>query len=403
MRGFLQGRIGRGFGARDDLSAEIELVTSMPAPDARPVPNVAIDGASKKKLVNVEAGRGVAALLVVLYHADRFYFLSDKYWHASALGGLFRFGHAGVQFFFVLSGYIMMTVHRRDIGNRSKVWPFVQKRFHRIYPFFWLVMAVTMALYFLFPEMGRPEYRQVPVIVQSVLLAGRDPFLAPVFVSWTLWHEILFYSIFAIIIALPRVGSAVFIGWVALCLWQTTSTGVPPWPPYLTNFLNVLFGLGIAAAAALQRWRIPWPGAILVIGLGLFFGTGVASDLMPSMPSVLEYSLYGLGSALALLGGVEIERSQGLQAPRWLVALGAASFSIYLTHMLTLPFAAKAAVKLGLTHRLPALLGFLLLTCTAVAVGVAIHHLVEVRIVSLSRRIASALTFRRKPARTGTV
>jgi peptidoglycan/LPS O-acetylase OafA/YrhL len=46
-----------------------------------------------KKLETVEAGRGLAALLVVLFHASRFYIGTPKYWVGDAFHGLFAFGH----------------------------------------------------------------------------------------------------------------------------------------------------------------------------------------------------------------------------------------------------------------------------------------------------------------------
>jgi len=59
---------------------------------------------ARRKITSVEAGRGVAAVLVVLYHVGKFYFATPKYWAARAFGGAFMFGHAGVEFFFVQPG-----------------------------------------------------------------------------------------------------------------------------------------------------------------------------------------------------------------------------------------------------------------------------------------------------------
>jgi len=110
-----------------------------------------------EKLVNVEAGRGFAAVLVVLFHVTKYYFATPKYWAGSALNGLFLFGHAGVEFFFVLSGFIMVWVHRQDVGKPSRVGAFAWKRFQRIYPFFWLILAVTVLVAWRAPSLGQPR------------------------------------------------------------------------------------------------------------------------------------------------------------------------------------------------------------------------------------------------------
>ena len=143
------------------------------------------------RISNVEAGRGLAALLVVLYHADKYYFAAPKYWTHDAFGGLFGFGHSGVEFFFVLSGFIMLMVHQGDIGKTSRVIPFLRRRFERIYPFFWVVLAFTSAGYFLNPGTGEPLYRDPANLIQSAILIGIEPFDSVVFVSWSMWHEVL--------------------------------------------------------------------------------------------------------------------------------------------------------------------------------------------------------------------
>jgi len=337
------------------------------------------------KLVNVEAGRGIAALLVVLYHAEKYYFGSEKYWTDGALGGLFRFGHAGVEFFFVLSGYIMYAVHKRDIGNPAKVMPFVQKRFDRIYPFFWLVLAVTAALYFAVPSAGEAIYRDPWMILQSALLLGWEPLNAVVFVSWTMWHEVLFYALCALVIAAPRVGVVAFGIWIAASAIVTLSGFKAPWPTYWTMFVNVLFALGVGASVILERHRVPFPRLTLALGAVIFFGTGLVSNNVELAEPVTN-SLFGLGATLALLGGVQSERDGHLRAPQWLVTLGAASFAIYLTHMLSLTALAKIAAFLRLPDFVPAPLGYAGLVVGATLAGVAIHFLVERHLMGLTQR-----------------
>ncbi len=68
------------------------------------------------KLQSIEAARGIAALLVVEFHGERALALPQYVGHMP-LGGVTGFMHTGVDFFFVLSGYIIFAVHRADIGR----------------------------------------------------------------------------------------------------------------------------------------------------------------------------------------------------------------------------------------------------------------------------------------------
>jgi len=64
--------------------------------------------------------RGVAALTVVLYHATRGLSL-PQYLGYIPFGNSLGFGHAGVDFFFVLSGFIIMHAHTADIGRPERL------------------------------------------------------------------------------------------------------------------------------------------------------------------------------------------------------------------------------------------------------------------------------------------
>ncbi len=54
--------------------------------------------AAPKQLLGIQAARGIAALLVVLSHCEHMLALPQYVGHFP-LGGMFRFGHAGVDFF----------------------------------------------------------------------------------------------------------------------------------------------------------------------------------------------------------------------------------------------------------------------------------------------------------------
>lgn len=342
------------------------------------------------KLLSVECGRALAALLVVFYHIDKYYFDGVQYWSESAITGVFAFGHAGVEFFFVLSGFIMHMIHHQDIGHAGRAANFAGRRFERIYPFFWAILLVTLALAFLTGE-GDADLRNPSLVLQSALLAGQDPLEAVVFVSWTLWHEILFYGLCFLMIARPALGIPAFVAWIIASAVVSPLNLQVPWPAYLTSFMNTLFAYGVACSALLVHARIPMPRFVLALGAGVFLATGLTDNYLNELPRELEISLYGLGSALALLGGVEAERSGLLKAPRLLTLLGQASFAIYLTHMLTLPVVAKLSDMAGLTTWVPDIIAFPTLVIAATVGGLAAHFWIEKPIIAIARTIRAAL------------
>jgi len=87
-----------------------------------------------EQLTGVQAARGIAALLVVVHHCAGTLAL-PKYAGVAFAGGYFvPFGRAGVDFFFVLSGFIIAWIHSGDVGDRSQLGQYTAKRLARIFP-----------------------------------------------------------------------------------------------------------------------------------------------------------------------------------------------------------------------------------------------------------------------------
>ncbi len=73
-------------------------------------------------------------LWLSLYHATRGLSL-PQYLGYIPFGNGFGFGHAGVDFFFVLSGFIIMHAHATDIGKPERLSRYLWRRVTRIYPY----------------------------------------------------------------------------------------------------------------------------------------------------------------------------------------------------------------------------------------------------------------------------
>lgn len=153
----------------------------------------AVQYASERKLDSVQILRGLAALTVVFWHSDTaIWFIEDRLHFPE--GEL-----QGVSLFFVISGFIICHIGLRE---GLTVREFAAKRFVRIYPIFWLFTLAVIALHHVQPSMifarNAADYEN---IVCSLLILPQQGY--PVLgVGWTLEHEILFYALFAALMAI---------------------------------------------------------------------------------------------------------------------------------------------------------------------------------------------------------
>ena len=107
-------------------------------------------------LESLQAGRAMASILLVLYHNTCCVFDVRKYWSRNPTGRAFHFGGwASFDYFFVLSGFILLHVHNKDLGDRSSFRGYLWRRFTRIYPIYWIILATLLGAYFAFPTLGQ--------------------------------------------------------------------------------------------------------------------------------------------------------------------------------------------------------------------------------------------------------
>lgn len=331
-------------------------------------------GVERHRLAGIEALRGVAAIAVLLCHAATHV---DLAFGTPTLRALMRPGHNGVDLFFVLSGFLLLFIHRRDVGQPATMARYVRRRVMRIYPVYWLALAATIAMALAgghgWPAPGR-------VLLSILLWPDTTVPLHPL--AWTLQYEVMFYLIFALLL-LHRVA-----GLAAMALWLlaiVTAQIVPIGGGLATNIFAIEFFFGMAAAQMLHS-RPPPPrvaagiaaaGAIVFLGgwaleaAGWLYGYGVAARLV-----------YGL-SAAAMIGGAAGSEAR-LRWPPSLIGIGRASYAIYLFHLIGIGVAWQIGMRLGVA--LPAVPWFILLVLAGGLLGVAVHVTVERPLLRWMRR-----------------
>jgi peptidoglycan/LPS O-acetylase OafA/YrhL len=344
------------------------------------------------KLTGLEAGRGVAAILVLLRHARSHCQLAYGIFPD---GNLLVFGHAGVDFFFVLSGFIIFHAHRADIGRPARLGFYIQRRFTRIFPFYWIIFAAAVAEVMLSPHAKPP----LGLFVRSFFLLPTDntPIIG---VAWTLQQEMIFYTIFATIILNRRLGIAAFAAWFAymVAVWSLSLPHPPGAVDDLANYFNFEFSFGMAAAwIAGRRSAIPAPRILLLAGIVVFLAVGLAEDngLVRNL-NIFTHLGYGLSALAMVLGLVGWERRGDFAVPPLLATLGGASYAIYLTHTLLIGIIWQVMLRLHLDTALNAWGSYAVLVLGAILVAVALSFAVEKPVIALTRRWLGA---NKRPAR----
>jgi len=334
---------------------------------------------TRGRLRGVEAGRGLAATSVVLYHTARHVAQSQP---APWLTHLFQFGHAGVDFFFVISGFIILHVHRADIGRPARLRHYAARRFTRVFPAYWVALVLTVLL-----GLGSHVHR-VPSggdFLASIFLlpAHAAPLLG---IAWTLQYEIFFYAVFAVLIANRTAGVAALLAWLAWIALGTAGMAASFVPPSLSGVYNLEFFAGMAAAFALARFRLRAPLWWLSGGIVLFAVAAAAED-MGRLDGYADMArlAYGIPAALIVLGAAARERDHAMMLPGLLRTLGTASYSIYLFQFIFIGLAWHLMSASGIAESLPIAASFAILAACGVAGGVAMSRWVEYPLTTMSR------------------
>ncbi|WP_242138296.1 acyltransferase [Sphingomonas sp. TREG-RG-20F-R18-01] len=322
-----------------------------------------------KRLPGIQYLRGAAACAVVLYHA------------ADRAQVPLRIGEAGVDLFFVLSGFLMWAI--TDAASRPG--PFLVDRAKRIVPSYWIVTSVMVAgaLCGLFPAVRLTvghvvsSYAFLPAISPSN--GAVWPLLVP---GWTLNYEAGFYALFALALMLPR-GLQLGAMTVALLVLALAHPLVDReqvalyfyTDPHILEFLG---GLWLAQIWQGRTFGRPAAGpALIALTVGL---VALASVLPTEWPKALRYGAPALTCVAAML--VHERRGAGVPDVPWLRLLGDASYSIYLWHTLIISVTAKVAARLQLGAGLA-----ITLHCVAgIAIGLLAYRCIERPIIGFFRR-----------------
>ncbi|MDL2406064.1 acyltransferase [Rhizobium calliandrae] len=312
-----------------------------------------------KTLYGIQYLRGFAALAVVLFHA------------AERTDDHFLIGAAGVDVFFVISGFIMWTMSERRPVTPSR---FLLDRLQRIAPSYWIVTAIMVAgaLAGLFPSM---KLTVTHILGSLFFIPVRSPSngaIWPVLVQgWTLDFEMFFYVIFAATLLLPRrlrlpsmVG--IFLAFVI------AGSIFNPQSSLLITFTRPII-LEFAAGAILGWLWLSGKTAGPGVGLALIVAALLGFTAIQLFGLAFNELSCGPLAVALVFGMVSLESSGKLANIPLLTYLGNSSYSIYLWHTLAI----SVVTKLVASTQMPSDVATFISVIAGTLLGICAYEAVE--------------------------
>lgn len=344
---------------------------------------------NQKKLNSIQSLRGLAAMLVVMFH-----FRTDLAQTFPIADRIFGCGSIGVDLFFMISGFIVYYVIKDENKGFDSSCEFMIKRLCRILPPY-IIATLFVA--------GK-SWEAWQVTLNSFLFLPKDTSqIAPYFgyaklnVGWTLNYEFMFYSLSALALIFKKskfyILTALIIIFVATPsvingpsdALVKTNYGLPGYLALLTNGMMLEFIAGILAGYITLNKncigpKVAWQIS-LIISVAYFmyvvfgFGSGLGNG---------QYG-FATASFFLLLVTTGYESRFGINPPLFLTAVGTISFSVYLMHKRGMSIASKIIYRIydGEYAGLVATVIALVLT---VIFSMIFYEYIEVKLCNLIRR-----------------
>ena len=306
----------------------------------------------KQRFIGVQILRFIAAMLVVVMHTTQAISIHitgrgpDHYWAN---------GSAGVDIFFVISGFVMAMSISNSLANSSDrvstAWTFLKHRFLRIIPLYWFYTLVKVIFLLVLPSMALRSSLEPAHLTSSFLfIPAMSPWdrIEPLLpVGWTLNFEMFFYLVFALAIALgaPLIKFCLVTFLGIFLAGRYLSSAVPL--VFYAQSIVFEFVLGVCLAHAMLHYKKIMPKAglfFIASGVVLMFGLNWS-------PSADRLLTWGIAATLLVFGTVVLEpwAAHAPLASR-LSFLGDASYSIYLSHTAVVPIGVMVLKRLGMQN-----------------------------------------------------
>ena len=331
-------------------------------------------------ILSIQMMRGIACIIVVLFHIS----VKGAQYGNGALQG-FSIGGAGVDMFFIISGYIMCV---STVDRHLNFFQFSLLRIKRIIPLYWLTTTAALVIYLYNPHIVNTSGGETSIWASYTLIPNGKKYLNSI--GWTLSYEFFFYIIFALFINQGTYKAAVMssITLLILVVIGLFANNDRPLLNFSTHILYIEFVFGMCCFYLINKKIVrldPKYGIALTIvgtvmlGLELFFSMPVQDEwrgLTWGIPMLLIF--------VGLLSFEEfIQRSNSVIRNLFL-EIGNSSYSLYLIHPFTLSGTAMCLRALNMTSN-PYFFATILFV-VSVSLGHLVYLYVERPLIALMKR-----------------
>lgn len=328
--------------------------------------------------------RFLAALAVVLFHFTFRGFHGD---HLSpveypVLGSVFKYGYMGVEFFFIISGYVVLLS-----AQGKTLSQFFTSRVMRLFPAYWVVCTLCFVVVRLFgPAVHAPGWSPLldaPLkgyLYSMTMLQSFFGVNSLDGVYWTLGYEISFYFLVAVLLTFGWLRHLpwVLAGWLAYCALVGPTTAPNAFSLLLFPRYAPFFAAGMVFYLIQTQQAARWK---LYSLLAAAFALGLRAALSRAAENAQNYHqpfsgavVAGLFSLFFVVFLLIIYRKINLGQASWAAFAGALTYPLYLAHH---SMGYVVFQRLGPTVDKHVLLGGLLLGFMALAY--VLHMAVERR------------------------
>ncbi|MDQ8186424.1 acyltransferase [Pelagicoccus sp. SDUM812002] len=348
----------------------------------------------KHRFQSLDALRAVACFLVIWQHVSESLLpLSSGGKWASDTANYFDFGRIGVVAFFCISGFVIPRT--LEGGRLPTLRSFAVNRFFRLYPIYWV--AVAIGVYSLWLVTGR-QLPATTILANTGMVATfvGEPHVMGLF--WTLEVELVFY--FATALLYLSFGKykliAALVGFsVCYKLWQLDLLKDFPGNLPILGYLLAIMFTGSAMRCIYDLEKEPLfsrsengkKAARILFALMVYL---VAKPVIEAIEKSFTeagpvWNRYGWGHTLGLvLFAIFFFLPK---TPQWLSSIGRSTYSAYLLHAVVFTLMAR----LWKTHELPKTrLEFFIVAATAITFGIAAlsYKYIEKPSIRLGKRLA---------------
>lgn len=324
-------------------------------------------------LVSIQALRAIAAFMVLAFHLNLY--LAEIAPRLQTTN--FVLGAAGVDLFFVISGFVMVYSCERLFERPGASTQFVVQRLVRIVPLYWLATTAMVLLC--------APFASTKAVIASLLFwpypAGGAPVLN---VGWTLNFEMFFYLVFAAALLIKRRAMVAASAGTFLVAFAWLGPGSGPLA-HFTNPIIIEFVFGMLIAVIYRaEVRLPlWLTMALLAG-GLALYAAILPDVATPGSKIPRQFSWGIAASfvVAAVALSEVPRPAAL-AIGIIVFLGDMSYALYLTHPLTLQLVGPTVASIVWPH---VWLYGTAMVVICLAVAAATHLLIERPITGTLRR-----------------